>query len=83
MAQLIVIDRASKQEVGRRAMAPQERYQLYRDCSEHTLLTFNAKRYAVHTVAWQVPAEHCVVSVTYHSNDVFGCGCAVGCCGCC
>jgi hypothetical protein len=83
MSQLILIDKESGLEVGRRDMAPQERYQLYHDCSEHERLTYDAKEYTLHTVAWQVPDENCVVSVTYHARERLACGCARGYCGCC
>jgi hypothetical protein len=70
MHQLILIDDTSKLEVGRRDMQPQERYQLYRDHLEHECLLFAGRFYLTHTVAWRIPEEDFVVSVTFQANQI-------------
>lgn len=83
MSQLILIDRDTKQEIGRRPMDPAERYVLYASCAEYELLSHEANEYTMHTVAWRLPEENCVVSVTAHGKARMSCGCTMGYCTCC
>jgi hypothetical protein len=89
MHQLILIDKASGLEVGRRDMDPQERYVLGNALQyallhrEHVLFTHESKQYTMHTLAWRLPEEDCVVSVTYHARERMSCGCESGYCTCC
>ena len=82
MSELILIDRTTKQEIGRRPMAPQERYSLYSDCASHALLAFSGKRYTLYSVAWRIPEENCVATVMFDSHECLPCGCTAGCCTC-
>jgi hypothetical protein len=75
MPQLILIDKDSQQEVGRREMHASERYDIYAAWDTGDLLSFQAKQYTLHTVAWRVPENNCVVQVTFHSWVTDG-----GCC---
>lgn len=75
MHELILIDYTSKQEIGRRAMAPAERYGFYAVCANHELLTHDSKCYRVHTVAWRIPEEDCCLAVTFDSWEPSYCDC--------
>jgi hypothetical protein len=89
MSQLILIDKQSGLEVGRRPMEAAERYQLYHALQsallsgEHALLSHDVNEYRMHTVAWLVADQNCVVSVTVHGRARMACGCTMGYCTCC
>lgn len=83
MHQLILIDKQSGLEVGRRPMDPAERFVLYDACAEHELLSHDVKEYVMHTVAWRLPDLNCIVSVTAHASARMACGCTMGYCTCC
>ena len=68
MAKLLLTDQDGH-ELGRREMAPEERYDLYARCREHELLSYEGKRYTIHSVAWRVPEETCVVAVSFTSYE--------------
>jgi hypothetical protein len=74
MHELIVIERATGQEIGRRSMAPHERYTYYEDCRDHDLLTYEGKYYVLDSVAWRIPEEDLVLGVTFHSHET-SCDC--------
>jgi hypothetical protein len=69
MAQLILYDFSSNTELGRRAMAEDERYHFYDACGQVELLTFNGLRYRVKEVKWRMPERECVVRVTFDSKE--------------
>ena len=73
MAELILIDRDTKQEVGRKPMDASGRYWFYTDCANHERVLFDGKYYTMHSVAWKIPEQELIATVTYHSQAVQAC----------
>jgi hypothetical protein len=78
--ELILIDAATKEEIGRRPMtSDQERYSLYQACFNRELISFNGNRYKPtptqttagdHLISlWQIPEHNFVVYVMFDSWD--------------
>jgi hypothetical protein len=61
MSQLILINKESGFEIGRRAMHADERYTYYKAQGEQ--IVFQGCCYRLLTVAWRLPDEDCVCSV--------------------
>jgi hypothetical protein len=62
MSMLILIDRESQQEIGRRVMDAHERYAYYQAQGEQ--IKFQGGCYRLLSVAWRLPDENCVLCVT-------------------
>ncbi len=73
MAELILIDSETKQEIVRQPMDASGRYQFYTDCANHERILVDGKFYTLHGVAWRIPEEALVATVTYHSHAVQSC----------
>jgi len=65
MACLVLRDVANGQEISREPMAPQRRYDLYRLMAEHECFCFAGKRWHIHSVAWRIPEEECVLGLVF------------------
>lgn len=50
-----------------RPMEPGERYVYYRAYSEGELISFDGKRYRLHSVAWRHPQQDCMLLVSFDS----------------
>lgn len=64
MAELILID-LDGHEVGRRPVEASERLFFYRAWDTHDQISFDGKRYVIHTVAWRVPEQDLVLGVRF------------------
>lgn len=64
---LMILRTLDGHEIGRHEMRPEERYAVYQTYSAGDLFAWGQGRYRLHTVAWRVPQEELVVSVTFDS----------------
>jgi hypothetical protein len=82
MPKLIVRDQQGK-DIFTRPAESQEYLVYGRALMVGEMVTFEGKRYKLHTVARTVPEEDCVLGVTFDSNEQLACGCTMGYCTCC
>ena len=69
MATLILYDHATRQEIGRRDAAEQERYTVYEMLRDGDLFTMHGKRYRLKGVAWNPRRTELIVQGTFDSYE--------------